>query len=119
MVAEAVEVAGTVLEIVGVAIIVLGALLALARSAQQLTDASTRVAAYQRSRQQIGRSVLLGLELLVASDIVRTVAVTPTFTSIGVLAVVVLVRTFLSFTLTMEIEGQWPWNRDGGSSPRD
>jgi len=66
-------------------------------------------AAYRTVRRSIGRSILLGLELLVAGDIIRTVAVDPTFTSVGVLAVIVAIRTFLSFTLELEITGRWPW----------
>ena len=59
----------------------------------------------------MGRSILLGLELLVAADIIRTVAVTPTFESVGVLAIIVLIRTFLSFSLELEITGRWPWQK--------
>ena len=57
------------------------------------------------------RAILLGLEFLVAGDIIRTVAISPTFASVGVLAIIVLIRTFLSATLTVEIEGRWPWQR--------
>ena len=60
-------------------------------------------------RIRIGRTLLLGLEILVAADIVKTVALEPTFSSLGVLAGLVLVRTFLSWTLMLEIEGRWPW----------
>ena len=66
---------------------------------------------YRAYRQGIGRAILLGLELLVAADIIRTVAVDPSFRSVGVLAVIVAVRTFLSFTLEVELEGRWPWQR--------
>lgn len=62
-------------------------------------------------RQSIGKGILLGLELLVAGDIIRTVAIEPTFTSVGVLAIIVLVRTFLSFSLEVELTGRWPWSR--------
>lgn len=64
---------------------------------------------YAKCRQQIGKGILLGLELLVAADIILTVAVELTFESVGVLAIIVLIRTFLSFTLNAEIEGKWPW----------
>ena len=64
---------------------------------------------YRRFRQQLGRSILLGLELLVAADIIRTVAVTPTLTSVAVLAGIVVIRTSLSFSLELEITGRWPW----------
>ena len=60
----------------------------------------------------LGRSILLGLELLVAADIIRTVAVAPTYESVGVLAIIVLIRTFLSFSLELEITGRWPWQKE-------
>ena len=58
-----------------------------------------------------GRAILLGLELLVAADIIGTVAITPSFESLGILALIVLIRTFLSFSLEVEIEGRWPWQK--------
>ena len=61
---------------------------------------------------RIGRSLLLGLEVLVAADIVKTIAHELTFISLGLLAGLVLVRTFLSWTLVLEIEGRWPWQRE-------
>ena len=67
---------------------------------------------YDRYRIRVGRSLLLGLELLVAADIVKTIAIELTFTSLGLLAGLVLVRTFLSWTLVLEIEGRWPWARE-------
>ena len=67
---------------------------------------------YRSYRQLLGRSILLGLELLVAADIIRTVAITPTFESVGVLAIIVLIRTFLSFSLELEITGKWPWQKE-------
>jgi uncharacterized membrane protein len=65
--------------------------------------------AYRKCRENLGRAILLGLEFLVAGDIIRTVAISPSFESVGVLAAIVLIRTFLSATLTVEIEGRWPW----------
>lgn len=73
----------------------------------------------------LGRSILLGLELLVAADIIRTVAVAPTYEGAGVLAIIVLIRTFLSFSLELEITDRWPWQMEssegssdpGGASP--
>jgi uncharacterized membrane protein len=64
---------------------------------------------YQRYKLSLGRSLSLGLEFLVAADVIRTVTMTPTFTSIGVLAAVILTRTFLSWSLAVEMEGRWPW----------
>ena len=65
--------------------------------------------AYRVYRQLVGKAILLGLEFLVAGDIIRTVAVAPTFAGVGVLAILVAVRTFLSFTLDVELSGTWPW----------
>jgi uncharacterized membrane protein len=67
--------------------------------------------AYGRFRRDVGRGILLGLELLVAADIIRTVVISPTLTSVAVLAGIVLVRTFLSFVLELELTGRWPWER--------
>jgi len=67
---------------------------------------------YDRYKISIGRSLLLGLEVLVAADIVKTIAIELTFASLGLLAGLVLVRTFLSWTLVLEIEGRWPWQRE-------
>lgn len=67
--------------------------------------------AYQSYRRLIGKVILLGLELLVAADIVRTVAVAPTLEGVAVLGLIVLVRTFLSFSLEVELYGRWPWTR--------
>ena len=64
--------------------------------------------AYDELRRTLGRSILVGLEVLVGADIIRTIAVSPSFTSVGVLGLVVVVRTFLSFSLEAELEGQWP-----------
>ena len=64
---------------------------------------------YDSYKGRIGRSLLLGLEMLVAADIVKTIALEATFMSIGVLAGLVAVRTFLSWTLVVEIDGRWPW----------
>jgi len=64
---------------------------------------------YRKFRSDFGKAILLGLEFLIASDIVGTVAVGPTFSDLGVLAVLVMIRTFLSFSLELEITGRWPW----------
>lgn len=65
--------------------------------------------AYQLYKQRLGKGLLLGLELLIAADIIRTVALEPTLANVTTLAVIVLVRTFLSWSLIVEIEGHWPW----------
>lgn len=99
------------MELAGIAVIVVGISASMVRLARSWLPGGEREGAYEHSRRAVGRSILLGLELLVAGDIIRTVAVSPTFTSIGVLAGVVLIRTFLSFTLEVEISGRWPWQQ--------
>lgn len=74
---------------------------------------------YDDYKIRIGRSLLLGLELLVAADIVKTIAIELTFTSLGLLGGLVIVRTFLSWTLVLEIEGRWPWQREHGVETAD
>jgi uncharacterized membrane protein len=106
---EFVEVAGTAAEIAGVVLIVGGLVIASARYA--ISPKGERVSRYQRYRQDLGRAILLGLEVLVAADIVRTVAFTPTMDSVIVLAMIVAIRTFLSWSLALELEGRWPWQR--------
>lgn len=67
---------------------------------------------FHKARQRLGRGILMGLELLVAADIIHTVAVDLSFSTVGVLAVIVLIRTFLSFTLELELTGKWPWQHN-------
>jgi uncharacterized membrane protein len=111
---QLVEGVGKTVDAVGVAVIVLGAIIATVSATRRLRRGEP---SYQPYRQQIGRSILLGLEFLVAADIIRTVAVAPTFTSVGVLAVIVLIRTFLSFSLELEITGRWPWQKPNTPPP--
>ena len=97
-------------EIGGVVVLVVGSVTALVRAVRSWRR-DGRAGVYEQARRDVGRAILLGLELLVAADIVRTVAVEPTLTSVAVLALIVLVRTFLSFSLEVELEGRWPWQR--------
>ena len=106
---EFVELAGSAAEIAGVVLIVGGLLIASARYV--LAPKKADAPRYQRYRQDLGRAILLGLEVLVAADIVRTVAFTPTMDSLIVLAMIVAIRTFLSWSLALELEGRWPWQR--------
>jgi uncharacterized membrane protein len=108
-----VQLAGIGFELVGVAVLVVGALLALGRFARPLLRRQDAAAAYRALRNDLGRAILLGLELLVAADIIRSVAYEPTFQSVGVLGLLVVVRTFLSWSLEVEISGRWPWQRAG------
>ena len=112
---DTIETVGKAVDAVGVAAIVVGLLVATALTISRRHDVSPSER-YRSYRQRIGKAVLLGLELLVAADIIRTVAVSPTFTSVGVLAIIIAVRTFLSFTLEVELEGRWPWQRRGEPS---
>jgi uncharacterized membrane protein len=104
-VSHAIRLVGTCIEIFGVFIIVAGIVWSTYRSAHRRFDDGL----YDQYKIHIGRSLLLGLEVLVAADIVKTIAIELTFTSLGLLAGLVVVRTFLSWTLVLEIEGRWPW----------
>ena len=106
---EIIFVISEVIDFAGVAIIALGALLGIIRCAQDLLRQERAVDAYSRLRTFLGRSLLLGLEFLVAGDIIKTVAIEPTFDSVIVLAIIVLVRTVLSLSIDVEIDGRWPW----------
>jgi uncharacterized membrane protein len=99
------------LELVGVAIIVGGIVLASLKFVRDGRRAGDWQSAYPTYRSNIGRGILLGLELLVGADIISTITAPLTFESVGLLAAIVLIRTFLSFSLETEIEGCWPWQR--------
>ncbi|MFF2348031.1 DUF1622 domain-containing protein [Pseudarthrobacter sp. NPDC058119] len=114
---QVIETVGQLVDFAGVAVMVIGAVVSLplalrGHQPRQLPAGAEKLSLYRSYRQLLGRSILLGLELLVAADIIRTVAVTPTFASVGVLAIIVLIRTFLSFSLELEITGRWPWQKD-------
>ncbi len=108
---EAVELVGQVVEAVGIGVIVLGAALATGRFLLHLRGREPWQRTYRIYRRGVGQSILLGLEFLVAGDIIRTVVIEPTFRSVGILAVIIAIRTFLSLELELEIEGRWPWQR--------
>ena len=110
--AEWVELTGKCIDAAGIAIIVGGAVLATLDFFNELRHKSRMQTAYRRYRSGMGRALLLGLELLVAADIIRTVAIAPTFESVGVLAAIVVIRTFLSTALEVELEGRWPWQHE-------
>ena len=101
------------IEVIGIAIIVVGALAALGTFLGRLRQPD-RDYAVSDFRSSLGRSILLGLEFLVAADIINTVAIQPTLHSLAVLAGIVLIRTFLSFSLEVEIDGRWPWQKGKG-----
>ena len=103
--------AARVVEFVGVAVLLLGALLATGAFLRRLVCRATFQDAYHALRADLGRAILLGLELLVIADIIGTVAIEPTLQNLGVLAVIVAIRTLLSFALELEVSGHWPWQR--------
>ena len=105
---ETIEAVVLVIDGLGVLIIVLGILFAAARLAWRRAEDP-----FRQVRQDLGRGILLGLELLIAADIIRSVAVTPTLEGVMVLGLIVLIRTFLSVALQVEIEGKWPWQSAG------
>ena len=102
---------GSAFELIGIVVIVIGSILAFGRYVVTLIRFRDGPAAFRGLRLYLGRSIVLGLELLVAADIIRSVAIDPTFVSVGVLGLIVLVRTFLSWSLEVEINGEWPWQR--------
>lgn len=105
---EWVEAIGRVVDFAGVAVIAVGVAVVSAVAVRRALGREPNV--YNTFRQQLGRAILLGLELLVAADIIRTVAVAPTLESVAILGGIVLVRTFLSFSLEVELTGHWPWH---------
>jgi uncharacterized membrane protein len=100
-----------VVEAVGVAVLVLGGLLVLVRSVLLVVRADGRADAYGYCRRHLGRVILLGLEILIVADIIRTVIVDQTPASVAVLATIVLIRIVLSWSLAVEIDGVWPWDK--------
>jgi uncharacterized membrane protein len=102
------ETIGRLLDVAGVLAIAIGFLLSVAIVMPAIWRGE-RIQAYGTFRVGLARAIVLGLEVLVAADIIRTVAVEPTLENVTVLAIIVLVRTILSFTLMVEIEGRWPW----------
>ena len=114
-----------VVEGVGAAVMVAGGLFALVTYAVAVARPPTRSGAYQQLRQNLGRVILLGLEVLIVGDIVRTIVVDPTIESVVVLGLIVVIRIVLSFSLEVEIDGTWPWSRwrldqsrSGGGGPK-
>jgi len=106
-----VELIVSAFELAGVAVLVFGAVVAFVRFLYFLIRFRDTSAAYRHLRLYLGRSIVVGLEILIAADIIRSVVIDPTFMSVGVLGLLVLIRTFLSWALEVEINGEWPWQR--------
>lgn len=106
---QIIELAGSVMDGLGVLVLIVGAL--YSTIAFVLRKHAGADDSYFTYRKNLGKAILLGLELLVAADIIRTVAVSPTVEQVLILGLVVLIRTFLSISLQVELEGRWPWQR--------
>jgi uncharacterized membrane protein len=107
-----------VVEALGVAILVVGSLSVMVHSAVLYVRDVSRPNAYGYFRKHLGRAILLGLEVLIVADIIRTVIVDQTADSVAVLATIVIVRILLSWSLDVEIDGVWPWRkREALSAP--
>src|SRR3954466_3167775 len=98
-----------VFEAAGVAVLVVGFTVGFVRAAIAYVSDAPRAPIYRTLRSFVGRTILLSLEILVAADLIRTVAVDPSLENVASLAVIVLIRTVLSFSLAVEIEGRLPW----------
>jgi uncharacterized membrane protein len=107
---EWMELAVKAFEVAGVAILAVGSVLALVRAAMSMLRGE-RSSTYEQARRDVGRSILLGLEVLIIADIVETITIDPTLESALALALIVAVRTFLSFSLEIELDGIVPWRK--------
>lgn len=110
---EWIEYAALAIEVLAVVIIAITIFYSIIRYSFQGLFQSENVYSYKELKERLGRSLLLGLEILVAADIVRTVALEASLESVLILGLLVLVRTFLSWSLVVEIEGRWPWKSPG------
>lgn len=99
------------LEYASAGIIVFGLLSSAVYAIIRLIKKSNKEELYQSFRIKVGRSIILGLEVLIAADIIRSLTLQFTFQSVGLLAIIVIIRTFLSFSLELEMTGKWPWQR--------
>lgn len=109
--------AGHAFELIGVIVLIGGALVACGAFFVRVSRGAGFGAAYHDLRADLGRAILLGLEFLVIADIIGTVAVEPTLHNLGVLAVIIAIRTLLSFALELEVSGRWPWQKPPGERP--
>src|SRR5208283_474672 len=106
---------GTAVDAVGVLVIVVGAIFATGRFFVRRHSGSGQP--YRLFRQDLGRAILLGLEFLIAADIIQTVIVAPTLENVMIIGLIVMIRTFLIMALQLEVEGRWPWQRDEEACP--
>ncbi len=114
---ELISIAGYGIETIGVLVIIIGSAVSSFRFLSTFGKEAEGVA-YGVFRRQLGRSIILGLEFLIAGDIIRTVIVADTLTNVTILGLIILIRTFLGFSLHLEIDGRWPW-QSARESARD
>ena len=107
---ELISVAGYGIETIGVLVIVAGSAVSSFRFLSHFRKEPEGIA-YSMYRRQLGRSIILGLEFLIAGDIIRTVVVADTLINVTILGIIIVIRTFLGFTLHLEVEGNWPWKQ--------
>lgn len=107
------SIAGHIVELIGVLVLLAGALLATGACLIRIRRGTSVQDAYRGLRADLGRAILLGLEFLVIADIIGTVAIEPTLYNLGVLAVIIAIRTLLGFALELEVSGRWPWQKGG------
>lgn len=110
------ELVAEVLDIAAVLAILAGTVVSTAQLAVRVKAGAPFVGAYERFRHSLGRAIIVGLEFLIAGDIIRTVVITPSLESFAVLAGIVVVRSFISFSLQMEIEHRWSWQPERGAA---
>ena len=106
---EIFEIAVVGIEVAAVLILLAGLVFSASRFLGRVVRGPERLSAYQVLRRDVGRTLIMSLELLIAADIIDTVAIDQTFTSLGILGLLVLIRTFLSFALELDESGRWPW----------
>lgn len=105
------ELVSEIIDILGVTVIVWGVILGTYRFAKTKLRHSPNDNGFETYREDLGRSLLLALEFLVAADIIRSVAIKPSLESVTILAIIILIRTFLSVTMELEVNGRWPWQK--------
>ena len=108
---DIISIAGYTIEAVGVIVVVTGSCISSVVFIRTFRDLPEGIA-YRTYRRQLGRSIILGLEFLIAGDIIRTVVVADTLKNVAILGLIILIRSFLSVTLHLEVEGRWPWQTE-------
>jgi len=108
---EIISIAGYTIEAVGVLVVVVGSCISSVIFIRTFRNLPEGIA-YRTYRRQLGRSIILGLEFLIAGDIIRTVVVADTLENVAILGLIILIRSFLSVTLHLEVEGRWPWQTE-------